>query len=59
MMKGRLEDRLWLTGRQSGAYIVGNREKERRRNPGWISQQVTDVEQERKDPGRNGKVYDR
>ena len=29
MVKGKLLDKLWLTGRQSGSYIVGNREKER------------------------------
>ena len=39
---------------QSGVYIVGNREEERGRNPGWISLHVTDVERKREDPGKNG-----
>ena len=59
MMTGKLEDKLCLTDRQSGVYIVGNRGKERGRNPGWISQHVIDAERKREDPGRNGKVYDR
>ena len=53
MLSYRLEDKRCLTGRQSGFYIVENREKERMRNPGWISQQVTDVERE----GRSGKKW--
>ena len=40
MMEKRLQDKLCLTDRQSGVYIVGNRGKESGRNPGWISQHV-------------------
>ena len=53
MTMGKLEDKLCFTGRQSGVYKVGNRGKEKLRNPGLISEYA----KEREDPGRNSEVY--